>query len=188
MRLSLFALIALLTTTAAFAASATDSTEKTKSVKGKTLSKKKTAKKTKKKMTKKTEKKVLTKTKTEKKMVILHDWYGQEWKGQYDGPAAPGHEIAMDQNSWKALCAKVGLSAPVVDFSTAVAVGVFVGEKPTGGYGANFEDPATRGDDLIVRYRIKKPSGFATQAFTQPWKIMVFPRPKGKVLVEHLPQ
>ena len=67
---------------------------------------------------------------------------------------------------------------------------VFVGERPTGGFSASFDDPAVKGDDLVVRYRIKKPAptAFVTQAFAQPWKARVFPRPKGKVLVEFLPQ
>ncbi|HAZ07289.1 MAG TPA: hypothetical protein DCZ01_01935 [Elusimicrobia bacterium] len=108
----------------------------------------------------------------------------QEWKGQYGGPLEPGHMVAADVTSWKALAAKVGLDASAPDFTKSVAVAVFVGERMRGGFTAAFEESVMRGDDLLVRYRIKIPSGFTTQALAQPWKVKVFARPKGKVIVE----
>lgn len=121
--------------------------------------------------------------KTEKKTMTTPV---QEWKGQHDGPLEPGHILVSDMKGWQALAAQVKLDAGAPDFAKSVVVAVFVGERPTGGFTAAFEEPVAKGDDLVVRYRIKKPSptSFVTQAFTHPWKARSFPRPKGKVRVE----
>lgn len=107
-----------------------------------------------------------------------------EWKGQNGGPIDPGTEIAADAAAWTRLWLMVGQDAPDLDFKQYFAVAVFAGEKPTGGYTVEFLDPVPKGMDLTVRYRINPPSGFATQAIAQPWKVRAFPRVKGKVYVE----
>lgn len=114
----------------------------------------------------------------------------EEWKGQYGGPLEPGHQLVTDLKGWRSLASKLGLNANPPDFAKSLVVAVFVGERPTGGFSASFDDPAVKGNDLIVRYRIKKPAptSFVTQALARPWKVRVFRRPKGKVLVEPLPE
>lgn len=107
-----------------------------------------------------------------------------EWTGQYGGPLEAGHEVVVDAKGWRALAAKLGLMDMEPDFAKSVAVAVFAGEKTTGGFTTAFDEPSLRGDDLLVRCRLKRPTGFTTQALTQPWAIKVFPRPKGKVVVE----
>lgn len=133
------------------------------------------------------DKKAPAKKDTEKKTMTAPV---EEWKGQYGGPLEPGHLLVTDLKGWKALSAQVKLDADSPDFAKSVVVAVFAGEHPTGGFSAAFDDPAVKGDDLIVRYRIKKPAptSFVTQAFAQPWKVRVFPRPKGKVRVEFMPE
>jgi hypothetical protein len=112
----------------------------------------------------------------------------QEWKGQYGGPIEPGSLVAADEDAWRRAWKRVGKDAPPLDFSKFVGVMVFVGEKPTGGWTVAFDEPAAKGDDLVVRYRVPKPGGFTTQAFAQPWKARAFPRPKGRVIVEAAPE
>ena len=112
----------------------------------------------------------------------------QEWKGQSGGPSEPGTIVCADAGAWGRAWKQVGKDAPPLDFGRFVGVLVFVGEKPTGGWTAFFEEPLAQGDDLVVRYRVPKPSGFTTQAFTQPWKARAFPRPKGRVIVEAAPE
>lgn len=110
-----------------------------------------------------------------------------EWKGQYGGPIDPGTEVAADEGAWTRLWLMVGQDAPPLDFKKFFAVAVFAGERPTGGYTVEFLDPVPKGMDVIVRYRVKEPAGFATQAIAQPWKIRAFPRVRGKVFVEAAP-
>lgn len=107
-----------------------------------------------------------------------------EWKGQYGGPIDPGTMVAADESAWTRLWLMVGQDAPPLDFKKYFAVAVFPGERPTGGWTVEFLDPVPKGMDVVVRYRIKEPSGFATQAIAQPWKVRAFERVKGKVFVE----
>jgi hypothetical protein len=120
---------------------------------------------------------------TEKKPMTI-----QEWKGQHDGPAAAGSLVASDEDAWKSAWRQVGQDAPPLDFAKSVGVMVFVGQKPTGGWTVVFDAPVARGDDAVVRYHVPKPSGFTTQAFTQPWKAAAFPRPKGRLILEAPPE
>jgi hypothetical protein len=106
-----------------------------------------------------------------------------EWKGQQGGPIAPGTAVAADANAWIRLWLQVGQDPPALDFKKNFAVAVFAGERPTGGWTIEFLEPMTKGPDVIVKYRIKKPTGFTTQAITQPWKVRGFPRVRGKVFV-----
>ena len=110
-----------------------------------------------------------------------------EWKGQYGGPIDAGTEVAADAAAWTRLWLMVGQDAPVLDFNKYFAVAVFAGERPTGGYTVEFLDPVPKGADLTVRYRIKPPSDFATQAIAQPWKVRAFARVRGKVFVVAAP-
>ena len=107
-----------------------------------------------------------------------------EWKGQYGGPAESGHQSALDAKAWTSLWKSLGKEEPAaLDFVKFVAVAAFVGEKATGGFTVEFLEPETKGDDLLVRYRIVAPAGLATQAFSSAWKVRAFQKPKGKVVV-----
>jgi hypothetical protein len=110
-----------------------------------------------------------------------------DWKGQNGGPIDAGAVIIADANAWTNLWRTLGQSAPALDFTKYFAVAVFAGERMTGGYGIEFLEPSPKGEDLIVRYRIKAPTGFTTQALTQPWMVRVFKRVKGKVSAEAVP-
>ncbi|MBI4061702.1 MAG: protease complex subunit PrcB family protein [Elusimicrobia bacterium] len=111
-----------------------------------------------------------------------------DWKGQYGGPVDPGVVIATDAAIWTRLWRTLGRKAPPLDFKKHFAVAVFAGERPTGGYAIEFLDPAPKGRDLVVRYRIKAPSGFATQAIAQPWGVRAFARARGKVSAAAVPE
>ena len=106
-----------------------------------------------------------------------------DWKNQGNGPAQPGHLLVSGEPVWLSVWKRLGQAAPPLDFKTHIAVAVFVGERPTGGWTVDWSSEA-KGDDLVVRFAIKKPRGMATQAFTRPWAVRAFPRPKGRVVVE----
>ena len=109
-----------------------------------------------------------------------------EWKGQHGGPIDPVAEVIADESGWTRLWLQIGQDAPDLDFKKYYAVAVFAGEKPTGGYTIEFVEPARKGADAVVKYKILPPSGFSTQAIAQPWKVRAFPRVSGKVSVEAL--
>ena len=109
-----------------------------------------------------------------------------EWKGQYGGSIDAEQRVVTDASGWTRLWLMLGQDAPPLDFTKYFAVAIMAGEKPTGGYTVEFQEPAPVGMDLTVRYRINDPSGFSTQAIAQPWKVRAFARVKGKVFVEAL--
>lgn len=107
-----------------------------------------------------------------------------EWKGQYGGAPETGHRLITDQKGWDALWRVLGKEAPALDLKAYNVVAVFIGEKPTGGWTATFEEPREKDGDTLVVYRVNAPKGFVTQAFTQPYAVKAFPKPKsGKMLV-----
>jgi len=107
-----------------------------------------------------------------------------EWKGQNGGTVDAEERVIVDANGWTRLWLMIGQDAPPLDFVKYYAVAVFAGERPTGGYVVDFQEPVAKGKDTVVRYTVKTPTGFTTQALTQPWKVRAFPRVKGKVSIE----
>jgi len=111
----------------------------------------------------------------------------QEWKGAHDGPQSPGTAVGTDANTWNALWRSLGKTPPELDLEKFVAVAVYAGGRPTGGWRVDFS-AASRGDDLVVRWKIVKPGGFVSQVLTAPWAVQAFPRPKGRLIVEAQPE
>jgi len=111
----------------------------------------------------------------------------QEWKGARDGPAEPGTAVGTDAASWNRLWRSVGKPPPEMDLSKYVGVAVYAGTRPTGGWHVVFA-AAERGDDLVVRWKVVRPTGFVTQALTAPWAVQAFPKPKGRVILEAEPE
>lgn len=109
-----------------------------------------------------------------------------EWKGQYGGSLDAGHQVVVDANGWARLWRSLGHDAPPLDFTKYFAVAVMAGERPTGGYTIEFLGLVPKETDVIMRYRIRKPTGYTTQAIAQPWKVRAFPRVEGRVRVEAL--
>jgi hypothetical protein len=108
-----------------------------------------------------------------------------EWKGQYGGSIDAEQRVVVDANGWTRLWRSLGQDTPLLDFTKYFAVAVMAGERPTGGYTIEFLEPVTKGMDVTVRYRVKTPTGFTTQAIAQPWKVRAFPRVAGKVHIEN---
>lgn len=61
--------------------------------------------------------------------------------------------------------------SPDVDFARETVLAVFLGTKPTGGYGLAVEGVTREGSDLYVDLNVDEPSADAvtTQALTSPW-------------------
>jgi hypothetical protein len=65
-----------------------------------------------------------------------------------------------------------------VDFSKEMIVGVFLGSKPTPGYGVTIVSAAEEGKVLLVRYRETSPpsDAIAAQVITFPYQIVAIPK------------
>lgn len=66
---------------------------------------------------------------------------------------------------------------PSVDFSKEYVIGVFAGEKPSGGYSITVSSITDAGDTRTVAVTISKPGEgcVTTQALTSPYQIIIVP-------------
>jgi hypothetical protein len=111
-----------------------------------------------------------------------------EWRGQYHGQPEPGAEAVLDAHRWERLWRSLDQRPPALDFKTHCAVAAYAGMRPTGGFTLEFLEPVLQGDDLLIRWRVRRPApdSYTTQALAQPWKVKAFPRPRGKVKLEQV--
>ncbi len=67
---------------------------------------------------------------------------------------------------------------PSADLARETLVAIFLGAKPTGGYGLDVEAASLEGGDLYVDVRATSPAAGAitTQALTSPWLLLRIPR------------
>jgi len=65
-----------------------------------------------------------------------------------------------------------------VDFSKEMVVGVFLGAKPTAGYGVTIVSATDEGNVLQVRYRETSPppDAITAQVITHPYQIVAIPK------------
>ncbi len=97
-----------------------------------------------------------------------------------------GGMVFRDAGSWQAFwnryCMVVDgqgnkLEAPEVDFSTRMLVGVFSGEKPTGGYSIAIQRVLEDSKKLVVEYKEKSPppEAMVIMVVTYPCQIISLP-------------
>ena len=109
-----------------------------------------------------------------------------EWKGQSCAESDAKSVLVTDAAQWKSLWREAfgdSKPTPEVDFSTNVAVAVFVGTKRTGGYSVQFFEPSQVGSSTVIGYSVKSPGSgmFVIQAFTTPYAIRLYPKPTSPV-------
>lgn len=82
---------------------------------------------------------------------------------------------------WKAHAP--GRPAPSVDFSKNMVIGVFLGSRPSSGFGVEIVSVQREGDALVVRYTERRPGRdtMSAQIMTAPAQLVVVPRFDGQV-------
>lgn len=78
---------------------------------------------------------------------------------------------------------------PVVDFTSKMVVGMFLGSKPSAGYEVEILNVRPEGADLIVEYTQKQPGRgtMAAQILTEPFHLVAVARHAGPVRFLHVP-
>ena len=78
---------------------------------------------------------------------------------------------------------------PDVDFSSNMVVGIFLGTRPTGGYGAEIVSAQPDGGTLIVKYKETRPGrgSMTAQVLTSPFHLVAVPKFDGPVRFEKVP-
>lgn len=105
------------------------------------------------------------------------------------GPASAIDEaqqvVARTEAEWDALWAEhAGREPrPEVDFSTDMVAAVFLGTRPTAGFGAEILGARTDGDTLVIEWVERRPARgeLVGQILTSPFHIVTLPRHAGPV-------
>src|SRR5213076_1350961 len=68
-----------------------------------------------------------------------------------------------------------------VDWQKRMLIVVTSGVKPSGGYSVEITDLKVADKTLTVTWKLNRPRGFATEAFTHPGQVALVPRFEGQV-------
>ena len=86
---------------------------------------------------------------------------------------------------WTALWKQLGSSRPrpAVDFTRSTVLGVFLGSRPTAGFGVAIDSIDRQGAELVVTYRERRPNpaDMVAQMLTAPYLLVTIERFDGKV-------
>lgn len=101
-------------------------------------------------------------------------------KGYRSGIREPLQTVIRNQGEWNVFWKRHSSRdthsalAPSVDFDREMVVGIFLGEKNTGGYGVEIVRAERRDSSLYFYYReeIPPPGAIVTQALTQPFHLV----------------
>jgi len=112
-------------------------------------------------------------------------------KGFVSGMHEPAQIVIRSQDEWVAVWGRHTRahaqppSAPPVDFSREMVVGIFMGQRGTGGYEIEITRVERADSQLRVYYRSKdpEPGAMVTQMLTQPYHVIKLPRDDGPLVV-----
>jgi len=108
------------------------------------------------------------------------------------GVQEPRLTVARDAAAWTTLWTEhsglqvPGASAPSIDFGSEMAIVVFLGQRPTGGYAVAIESVERGPNGLVVHALETAPAADAmtTQALTSPMHAVAVPRCTGEVTLD----
>ncbi len=109
-----------------------------------------------------------------------------EWRGQRSDVAVETVVVVTTDAAWTALWRKVGRAPPSALPDGHVAVGIFLGQRNTGGFTVEIVSAGPAAGEFVVGYEENRPTGMVTMSITYPWLIRLFPDPGVPVRVEKL--
>jgi PrcB C-terminal len=112
-------------------------------------------------------------------------------KGTQSGVDAARTVVARTPEEWTAVwrAHAHGKPAPAVDFSREMIVGVFLGTRPTAGYGVEIAGAREDAGGLVVQYREGSPprDAITAQVLTMPFHLVAVPKREGEVRFLKMP-
>lgn len=100
-------------------------------------------------------------------------------KGTYSQQAEKEYFVIKDAESFNQLLEKISgsdteITNTDVDFSKEMVIGVFLGEKPTGGYTVEISDVLKQDDyiEFLIKINEPDPGEIVTEAITSPYHII----------------
>jgi hypothetical protein len=114
------------------------------------------------------------------------------WQGAYSEITEPRIVVARTDATWEQLRNQVdALTSPdeAFDADKHVAVGIFLGARPTAGYQAEILSGKTAQGKFVVLYKERqpKPGQSLGQTITTPYLIRLFPKTGAPVIVRQSP-
>jgi len=108
------------------------------------------------------------------------------WQGSSAGQNEPSQQVLRDAAGWQELWRLIGAPAPQDFPADAVAVAIFLGDRPTGGYAVLLAAESEPGGDLTVTWQEEPPAPemMVAQAVTQPWSVALYPAPAGQLWLQ----
>jgi hypothetical protein len=109
-------------------------------------------------------------------------------KGHRSGVTEPLQIVVRSQAEWVALWRRhtneLNLTPPMVHFDREIVVGVFLGQKPTGGYDTAIVRAEKSADALVIYYEEKTPApgSMVIQVLEQPYHIVRMNRDVGSMV------
>lgn len=107
----------------------------------------------------------------------------EQWSGTYSAQDAASRVVVRDTEGWKQLWrAMHGRRSPMpevpqIDFRKHMAIGVFMGTKPSGGYSVRITGIVRNEKTMVsVREQSPGPGEMVTMALTAPYHVVVVPR------------
>jgi hypothetical protein len=99
--------------------------------------------------------------------------------------------VVRDPADWGALWKEHAPERPLpaVNFAREAVAAVFLGTRPTGGYGVEIVGAAEKAGAFVVQYRETKPGAdaIAAQVITSPFLLVAMPKVDGDVKFERVP-
>ena len=106
-------------------------------------------------------------------------------RGSNSGIEMRQEVVVRTADEWRGLWSShsPGETAPAVDLSKELVAAVFLGTRPTGGFGVDVVRARRDGDAVVVEYVERRPDPglLVTQALTSPFHIVRLPRHDGAV-------
>jgi hypothetical protein len=106
-------------------------------------------------------------------------------KGPMSAIDGPRQVTVLSAAEWAALWKENGVNAPLpaVDFSREMVVGVFLGTRPTAGYGVEIVRAIGNSSTLVVEYVEAAPprDAITAQILTAPFHLAAMPKHGGEV-------
>jgi PrcB C-terminal len=106
-------------------------------------------------------------------------------KGPMSAIDQPRQVTVRSAAEWTALWKQNGASSPLpsVDFSREMVVGVFLGTRPTAGYGVEIVRAVGNSSTLVVDYveTVPSPNALTAQVLTAPYHLAAVPKHDGEI-------
>lgn len=113
-------------------------------------------------------------------------------RGNQSNVDMPRQAVARSDAEWAALWKSHDYDRPMpkVDFAKEMVVAVFMGSRPTAGFGVEIVGTAVRDGTLVVSYReaLPPPGAITAQIITSPAHIVAVAKHAGTVRFEKLTQ